>query len=130
MPKKSTYEELEKQIQELEQTESELKTADKALRESEERFRTVVNHSPTKIHIKDLEGRYLLVNKEAEDLFRRASQLYPGYLTARRNLARLLETQGRPAEALAVYRELAEFESDNESLKRKIAKLRRLGSPV
>ncbi len=40
-----------------------------ALRESEERFRTVVNHSPAKIHIKDLEGRYLLVNKEAERLF-------------------------------------------------------------
>ncbi|MFQ5959385.1 MAG: PAS domain-containing sensor histidine kinase [Alphaproteobacteria bacterium] len=39
------------------------------LRESEERFRTVVNHSPTKIHIKDLEGRYLLVNRQAEKLF-------------------------------------------------------------
>ncbi|MEE9153064.1 MAG: PAS domain S-box protein, partial [candidate division NC10 bacterium] len=42
---------------------------EQALRESEERFRTVVDHSPTKIHIKDLEGRYLLVNKEAEELF-------------------------------------------------------------
>ncbi len=45
------------------------KRAEEALRESEERFRVVVNHSPTKIHIKDLEGRYLLVNKEAEKLF-------------------------------------------------------------
>ncbi len=61
--------------------------------------------------------------EEAENLFRRASRLYPGYLTARRNLARLLETQGRIGEALAVYKELAEFERDNESLKRKIAKL-------
>ena len=42
---------------------------EEALRESEERFRTVVDHSPAKIHIKDLEGRYLLVNKEAEELF-------------------------------------------------------------
>ena len=40
-----------------------------ALRESEERFSAVVNHSPAKIHIKNLEGRYLLVNKEAEALF-------------------------------------------------------------
>ena len=40
-----------------------------ALRESEERFRTVVDHCPSKIHIKDLDGRYLLVNKAAEKLF-------------------------------------------------------------
>ncbi len=43
--------------------------AEEALRESEEKFRTVVNRSPAKIHIKDVEGRYLLVNKEAEALF-------------------------------------------------------------
>ena len=43
--------------------------AEQALRESEEKFRTVVNRSPTKIHIKDVEGRYLLVNKKAEALF-------------------------------------------------------------
>ena len=48
---------------------TEYKQAIEALRESEERFRAVVNHSPTKIHIKDLDGRYLLINKEAEDLF-------------------------------------------------------------
>ena len=48
---------------------TEQKRVEEALRESEERFRSVVNHSPTKIHIKDLEGHYLLVNKEAEELF-------------------------------------------------------------
>jgi PAS domain S-box-containing protein len=40
-----------------------------ALRESEERFRAVVSYSPAKIHIKDKEGRYLLVNRLAEELF-------------------------------------------------------------
>ena len=43
--------------------------AEAALRETEERFRAVVNNSPTKIHIKDRDGRYLLVNRLAEKLF-------------------------------------------------------------
>ncbi|MCH7778633.1 MAG: PAS-domain containing protein, partial [Gemmatimonadetes bacterium] len=43
--------------------------AEQALRESEARFRAVVDNSPTKIHIKDAEGRYILVNPEAERLF-------------------------------------------------------------
>jgi PAS domain S-box-containing protein len=45
------------------------KQMDQALRESEAQFRAVVNNSPTKIHIKDLDGRYLLVNPEAQKLF-------------------------------------------------------------
>ena len=45
------------------------KGAEQALRESEEKFRTVLDHSPAKIHIKDLQGRYLLINKTAEALF-------------------------------------------------------------
>ncbi|MEE8189896.1 MAG: ATP-binding protein [Kiloniellales bacterium] len=40
-----------------------------ALRESEERFKTVVNYAPAKIHIKDKDGRYLLVNRLAEKLY-------------------------------------------------------------
>ena len=39
------------------------------LRQNEERFRSVVNHSPTKIHIKDADGRYILINEEAARLF-------------------------------------------------------------
>jgi len=46
-----------------------LKQREAALRESEERFRAVVNHSPAKIHIKDAQGRYTLINREAEKLF-------------------------------------------------------------
>jgi PAS domain S-box-containing protein len=47
----------------------ERKLVEEALQDSEARFRAVVNNSPTKIHIKDVEGRYVLVNREAEMLF-------------------------------------------------------------
>ncbi len=43
--------------------------AEEAQRESEERFRAVVDNSPTKIHIKDLNGRYTMVNRQSEILF-------------------------------------------------------------
>ncbi len=46
------------------------KKAEEKLQQSEERFRAVVDNSPTKIHIKDMDGRYLLVNPLAERLFR------------------------------------------------------------
>lgn len=45
------------------------KQAEASLRESEARFRAVVDHSPAKIHIKDAQGRYTLINREAEKLF-------------------------------------------------------------
>ena len=42
---------------------TERKRAEEALRESEERFRSVIDNSPSGIHVKDLEGRYTLVNR-------------------------------------------------------------------
>ncbi len=39
------------------------------LRKSRGLFKAVVDNSPTKIHIKDVEGRYTLINREAENLF-------------------------------------------------------------
>ncbi len=40
-----------------------------ALRESEARFRAFTENSPTKIHIKDTKGRYILINPQSEKLF-------------------------------------------------------------
>ncbi len=48
---------------------TDLKQTEEALAKSEALFRAVVSNSPTKIHIKDVEGRYTLINKEAEKLF-------------------------------------------------------------
>ena len=39
------------------------KQAEEALRESEARFKAVVENSPNRIYLKDLDGRYMLVNK-------------------------------------------------------------------
>lgn len=43
--------------------------ARRRLSDNQAQFSAIVNNSPTKIHIKDLEGRYILVNKVAERLF-------------------------------------------------------------
>ncbi len=48
---------------------TESKRIDQALRVSEQRFRAVVNNSPAKIHVKDAQGRYVLINTLAEKLF-------------------------------------------------------------
>lgn len=47
-------------------TEREL--AEVALRESEHRLRALVDNSPTKIHFKDMDGRFVLMNRRTEEL--------------------------------------------------------------
>jgi len=41
---------------------------DRALRESEGRLKALFDHAPTEIHFKDCEGRYVLLNRHAEQL--------------------------------------------------------------
>jgi PAS domain S-box-containing protein len=48
---------------------TERKRAEESLRASEGRFRTIIDHSPTVVFLKDTEGRYLHVNRKFEDSF-------------------------------------------------------------
>ncbi len=45
---------------------SERRRAEEALRQSERRLRAIMDHSAAAIYLKDVEGRYLLVNKQFE----------------------------------------------------------------
>ncbi|NQU59489.1 MAG: PAS domain S-box protein [Rhodospirillales bacterium] len=40
-----------------------------ALQESEERFHAFINYTPSKLHIKDTDGHYILINHKSEELF-------------------------------------------------------------
>jgi len=48
---------------------TERRKTEAALQESEMLFKAVVNHSPTKIHLKDASGHCTLINKEAAKLY-------------------------------------------------------------
>jgi len=49
---------------------SDRKQAEKALRQSEERLQAILDNSPAVVYLKDLQGRFLLVNRQFENLFR------------------------------------------------------------
>jgi PAS domain S-box-containing protein len=48
---------------------TERKLAEEQHRTSEKRLQAIMDHSPAVIHLKDIEGRYLLVNRRFEQLF-------------------------------------------------------------
>lgn len=58
------------QIQDI----TERKQVQEKLRESEARFRAILDNSPTMVFLKDMEGRYLLVNRHFETAFHLTSK--------------------------------------------------------
>ncbi|MCP4397322.1 MAG: PAS domain-containing protein [bacterium] len=64
--------------QELELEMQERKLADEALRESEERQRSLLNNTSSVIYIKDVDGRYLFVNRMYETLFHISDEAIQG----------------------------------------------------
>jgi len=48
---------------------TERKRVEKALRRTEEQFNAILNYSPNLIYLKDVEGRYLLINREYINAF-------------------------------------------------------------
>ena len=66
---KSSQRRVEKRTKDLEQANIQLqrqfdetKHAEESLRKSEENFRAIFEHSPAAVYLKDVDGKYLLVN--------------------------------------------------------------------
>ena len=62
---------IDQQYEDLNQEITERKLVEDSLRESEENFRAVVDHSPTAIMLKDADGRFLIANRQWEAWFNR-----------------------------------------------------------
>ncbi|MFH1950881.1 MAG: PAS domain S-box protein [Pseudomonadota bacterium] len=67
MVKKPTYEELERKVQELEKQGEKFKIAEDSLRQSEERFRSIVESTTDCILVWDREYNYIYANQAAID---------------------------------------------------------------
>ncbi|MBT7755430.1 MAG: PAS domain-containing protein, partial [Candidatus Magasanikbacteria bacterium] len=61
---------------------TERKRAQDALRDSEQRFRTVFDHVPAAIALKDSQGRYELINKPYEEYFQNKAEAVLGKTSA------------------------------------------------
>ena len=71
--------------------------AEEALRLSEQRFRAILDHSPTAIYLKDAEGRYQLVNKRFMESFALGREPIgeTAFAFLRRELAEAIRKQDR-----------------------------------
>ncbi len=58
--------EFKEKQQKLQQTQNQLLQVNEALRESEQRLQAILDNSPTAVYLKDLEGRYILINQQTE----------------------------------------------------------------
>ncbi|HZV33309.1 MAG TPA: PAS domain S-box protein [Verrucomicrobiae bacterium] len=85
------------------------KRAEEALRESEQRFRSLVDHSFVPIWVKDCDGRYMMANKRYEEVFGVSEEditgktdydFHPGHVAKelRENDLQVIRT-GKPMEA-------------------------------
>ncbi len=50
----------------LQQAQNQLLKVNEALRESEQRLQAILDNSPTAVYLKDLQGRYILINQQTE----------------------------------------------------------------
>ncbi len=78
MAEKPTYEELEQRIRELEHAEFKRKSSENALRESEDRYRAVVEHLPVLVCSFLPGGEITFVNKTYCEYFGRTSEEFVG----------------------------------------------------
>jgi len=62
------YKKLQERVKELEAKEAKRKRAEEALKESEEKFRTLVENAPIGIYYNDIKGNFLYGNKCAEKI--------------------------------------------------------------
>lgn len=58
----------------LQQTQNQLLQVNEALRESEQRLQAILDNSPTAVYLKDLQGRYVLINQQTERNARRSRE--------------------------------------------------------
>jgi len=68
MARKPTYEELEKRVKKLEKEAVERKRAEEALKESEERFRTIVETAPSLLTIIDTKGKNIYASPNCKEI--------------------------------------------------------------
>jgi PAS domain S-box-containing protein len=71
-------EQLAQTNQRLQQTVAEQKRAEEATRESQRLLQAIVDNSTAVVYVKDLQGRYLLVNRRFSELFHLASETVLG----------------------------------------------------
>jgi PAS domain S-box-containing protein len=78
MTQKPTYEELEQKVKELEKTDSKRKQAEEALRESEIKYRALIEYSNDVIICADKDGDYKFVNNVFASMFGKTPEYFVG----------------------------------------------------
>ena len=88
MTKKPTYEELEKRVNQLEQAEFERKLSEKALRESEENYRLLIDYQTDLVVKVDMEGKFQFVNPSYCKVFGKTKEELLEFIMTTENISR------------------------------------------